>query len=154
MSTRQSRGPRPAARSGAEAPDMTELGRDLAASWEQAMMSGLACYESWLKIVSSPFNGAFGFDGARLLGAGADGERRASGLPWVPQFDTKVIPFRRATDPPGAEGSRITMRMAMPAVFGASAYTNVLSVDTLVPMPQADESEPAPAARRMSAAGG
>lgn len=129
MTTRHSRAQRPATQADVEPTSMTELACDMANVWDHALASGMACYESWLKIASTPFNAALGFDPSKAF---ADGERRTAVLPWVPKLEAQVIPFRRATDPPGAEGSRITMRMAMPAMFGASAF----SIDTLVPLPK------------------
>lgn len=131
MTSRHSRARHSTDNSSAQPLGMTEFASEVTASWDRAMASGLACYESWLKVVSTPLSAALGVDPSRPFAAGANGERRASVLPWMPKLETQVIPFRRATDPPGAEGSRITMRMAMPAIFGASA----VSIDTLVPLP-------------------
>lgn len=137
MTTRHTRAQRSVAHSATEAPDLTELATEVASSWNRAMASGLACYESWLKAVSTPFTATLGLDPSQTSSVAADGERRAGVLPWMPKLETQVIPLRRATDPPGAEGSRITMRLAMPPVFGASA----VSIDTLMPLPTAAASE-------------
>lgn len=127
MATRQSR----AQASAAETLSASQFARDVAASWDRAAESVLAWYESWLKIVSMPFDVALRRERSRANGS----DRRAAALPWVPQFDAKVVPLRRASDPPGTEASRVTMCVAMPAVFGLGAFTNMLRVDTLLPLP-------------------
>jgi hypothetical protein len=127
MGTRQSRAPA----SAAETLSASQFARDVAASWDRAAESVLAWYESWLKIASMPFDVALRRERSRPSGS----DRRAAALPWVPQFDAKVVPLRRASDPPGTEASRVTMCVAMPTVFGLGAFTNMLRVDTLLPLP-------------------
>ena len=156
MTTRHSRGRDATARSGTElSAATTELARDIAAFWDSAAMSGQALFEGWLKLVGAPFDAAMRRVVPSIEDLPADGERRADALPWVPKFDTGVVPLRRADDPEGAEASRITMRMAVPGVFGAGVCTNVVSIDTLVPRPaSAAESErPAHPAMHQRAAG-
>ena len=62
-------------------------------------------------------------------------DRRREPPPWVPQFETSVIPLRRSTDMPGSEAARVSMRMSVPSLPWAPGTGNVISIDTLLPRP-------------------
>ncbi|MCC4117356.1 hypothetical protein LLG90_18540 [Aromatoleum toluclasticum] len=59
-------------------------------------------------------------------------ERRHAELPWVPRIESTVIPFCRSEDEPGAEATRLSMRLRVPTLpwMGGS---NVISIDTVMP---------------------
>ena len=59
-------------------------------------------------------------------------ERRHAEIPWVPKLESTVIPFCRSEDEPGAEATRLSMRMRVPTLpwMGGS---NVISIDTVMP---------------------
>ncbi|WP_407280843.1 hypothetical protein U5817_11440 [Aromatoleum evansii] len=59
-------------------------------------------------------------------------ERRQAELPWVPKIESTVIPFCRSEDEPGAEATRLSMRVRVPTLpwMGGS---NVISIDTVMP---------------------
>lgn len=59
-------------------------------------------------------------------------ERRHAEIPWVPKIESTVIPFCRSEDEPGAEATRLSMRVRVPTLpwMGGS---NVISIDTVMP---------------------
>lgn len=65
--------------------------------------------------------------------AGAGDERRAPAVPWVPQLDATVIPFRRRDDQPGLEATRWSLRLHVPAPPWLGGSGNVIAIDTVVP---------------------
>jgi hypothetical protein len=59
-------------------------------------------------------------------------ERPLTPAPWLPEVSATVIPLRRRTDPPGAEGTRISMRFYMPGLPWNGTGAKVIAVDALV----------------------
>ena len=62
-------------------------------------------------------------------------DRRQAPLPWVPQFDSTVVPLRRRDDLPGSEATKVSMRLHVPAFPWTGAHSNVIAIDTLMPQP-------------------
>ena len=62
----------------------------------------------------------------------ASDERRHSALPWMPQFESKVIPFRRVDDKPGVEATKLSMRLRVPG-FPWLAGSNIIAIDSVMP---------------------
>lgn len=149
----------------AQQPDVREPKRPFGDGWwdtnrsgytmmfelSRGMWSGLAWYEAWIKMWTAAFDPRRADD----LSEGRSSEpsraeRRAAGLPWVPQLDAKVIPLRRATDSDGTEASRISLRMAVPTLFAGLDTANVICFETIMPMqsaqpraqPQTDKGSP------------
>lgn len=73
--------------------------------------------------------------------AGSVDERRTAALPWVPQLDATVIPFRRRDDHPGLEATRWSLRLHVPAPPWLGASSNVIAIDTVVPRAHKPEPE-------------
>lgn len=69
---------------------------------------------------------------ARPRRGGEHERRHADNVPWVPQFEATVIPLRRRTDPPGAEATRLSMRLPMPPMPWSEGGANVISVETII----------------------
>jgi len=64
--------------------------------------------------------------------SGGTDDRRQASVPWLPQVETTVIPFRRREDAPGVEATRLSLRFRVPA-FPWLPGTNIIAVDTVVP---------------------
>lgn len=61
-------------------------------------------------------------------------DRRQGATSWLPQFESKVIPFRRSDDKPGVEATKLSMRFRVPA-FPWMVGSNIIAIDTVMPRP-------------------
>lgn len=59
-------------------------------------------------------------------------DRRETEVPWVPQIESTVIPFRRRDDRPGMEATKLSMRVRVPSLPWVGG-SNVISIDTVMP---------------------
>lgn len=94
---------------------------------EAAMLESMKWFDVWLQ-GTQRFWGA----GFRTLGrpvAAKEDLRRVSDMPWIPHLEAEVIPLRRKTDQPGAEATRISMRVPMPWPIGGA---DVISLQAIV----------------------
>ncbi len=94
---------------------------------ESAMLEGMKWFDVWLQGTQR-----FWSIGFRTLGRPVTGKedlRRASDMPWIPHLEAEVIPLRRKTDQPGAEATRISMRVPMPWPIGGA---DVISLHAIV----------------------
>lgn len=64
-----------------------------------------------------------------------ENERRNAGFPWLPKFETTVVPLRRRDDEAGSEAARMSLRVRMPAPPWAGESRSTLAVETLMPRP-------------------
>lgn len=69
-------------------------------------------------------------------------DRRKAAVPWMPQVDATVIPFRRRDDAPGQEATRWSLRLHVPAPPWLGASSNVIAIDTLLPRGREGDTEP------------
>lgn len=102
----------------------------LTASW-----LGLPWVNMWMQVWSTWLEQFAAIAAARKSGLPATEERRQDGLPWLPQFDSTVVPLRRRDDLPGAEATKVSMRVRLPAFPWVAAGSNVVAIDTLIPRP-------------------
>jgi hypothetical protein len=59
-------------------------------------------------------------------------DRRQAAVPWLPQLETTVIPFRRREDAQGVQATRLSLRFRVPA-FPWLPGSNSIAIDTVVP---------------------
>lgn len=71
---------------------------------------------------------------ALQAGDAESADRRQNGASWLPQFESKVIPFRRSDDKPGVEATKLSMRFRMPS-FPWMVGSNIIAIDTVMPRP-------------------
>lgn len=135
--------------SGGRKPPAVERGGVDPASWvtlsESAMLESMKWFDVWLQGTQRFWSAGLRAFGPLGMPRPKDGQRRSSDLPWVPQLDAEVIPLRRKTDQPGAEATRISMRLPMPWTVGGA---DVISLEAIVGRRQAEaraneDSEPA-----------
>ena len=90
----------------------------------------------WMKVWADAWTGwiqQYEASMSALQRGGADSEdRRQNAVSWMPQFESKVIPFRRSDDLPGAEATKLSMRLRVP-VFPWMGGSNIIAIDTVMP---------------------
>lgn len=103
---------------------------DLAAAW-----TGMPWINLWMQSWAT----WLGQHGPESAPAHASGrvraprpERRHAEIPWVPKIESSVIPFCRSEDEPGAEATRLSMRVRVP-ILPWMGGSNVISIDTVMP---------------------
>lgn len=107
-----------------------------------AACMGLPWLDMWMRAWSAWFDmpAASGF---APLGERSDAaDRRQAGMPWLPQFESQVIPFRRRDDDPRLAATKVSMRMRVPAFPWILGTSNVIAIDTLMPRAVEDVADP------------
>jgi hypothetical protein len=70
---------------------------------------------------------------ASQSGRAPENDRRDSGPPWVPQFQSTVVPLHRRDDEAGAEAEKVSMRLRVPVLPWDGGSRSVIAIDTLLP---------------------
>lgn len=123
-------------------PDRPSLGDDAPPS-PMTELAAAFMFLPWMKLWADAWAGWIQqYEASTSAKPGdADSEdRRQNVVPWLPQFESKVIPFRRSDDVPGAEATKLSMRIRVPA-FPWMVGSNIIAIDTVMPRAteQADE---------------